>query len=66
MIYKFIALAELETLLRENKEMSLGQAIYSFSRLRDKKEDLKTFLLNVTDEDIYSLIQNSRIYEREV
>lgn len=64
MNYKNIALRTLGEFSEKQKDMTLGQVFYSIFRKTNSKVEVKD-LKNMSDEDIYSMIERAKQFEEE-
>ena len=73
MNYRNAALSEFKALATETKEyledtvtktMSVGQLFLSVIKNKPEGVDLNTWLMNISDEDMYSTIEKSKLKER--
>jgi hypothetical protein len=64
MNYRSIAIAELVSFAKENPDYTLGQILYSF--LREGNSGCKKIpeIMDISDEDMYSMIENAKEKEK--
>jgi hypothetical protein len=65
MNYKNSALAEIESMAGQFKDYTLGQIILAITKRKPNGVSLSEWLLNVTDEDLYTEIERTKLIEAE-
>ena len=64
MDYRSAALSELETISNEFPEYSVGQLFLAVIKRKPEDISISEWLMNVSDEDMYTLIESTKIIER--
>lgn len=65
MNFKNTAIAEIQTIAAEFEGYSLGQIIYAVLTHAPEGVSVKEWLFNISDEDLYTLIEKVKLNERE-
>lgn len=65
MNFRNIAINEIKSLADEFPDYTLGQILYSILRKLPKEDSIKQSLFNISDEDMYTIIENLKIEENE-
>jgi len=64
MNYKNTGLSELKSFATEFEDYSLGQILLAVTNRQTKGVSLREWLRDVSDEDLYTAIENTKIIER--
>lgn len=65
MNYKNIAIRTLEEFANENPNMTLSQILYSVLREKNSGFDRTNDILNIDDEQLYTIIDKAKEFEKE-
>lgn len=65
MNYRSAGLAELNTLSNEFDNYTVGQLLYSVINRKPEGISLKEWLYTVSDEDMYTAIEKTKLIERD-
>ena len=66
MNYKNAGIAEIEAIATQFPEYTLGQILYAVINRKPEDVTIKVWLFDISDEDLYTAIEATKIIERKI